>query len=301
MVWILSVRCARLALALMAAASMPSISGCGANKPGWASLDPNDWSNQRIADHPLVLDLAGPISVDVGTFAGNVTIEADPDLTKGEVTIVREGLHGFGRSKEAKASLSDITASVDLVAADTSRGQLGQTLRIRAETANAEPHFQRAHVYIKAPAIDGVFVATDDGNVTAKHVEGAMDIETSNGLVSVRTNLTLQRPVTIINSNGDIILRMRGEGSGAFDAQTINGRVSADIRYGSVSVAAVTRDDLYQATLNKGTNKMVLRTTNGDIKIAVMDENEEAVVMPSHHKKPKEEPLVAPAPATQPD
>lgn len=299
MVWIPAVRCARLALVLMALASLSALSGCGANTPGWASLNPSDWSNQRIADEPLVLDLAGPISVDVGTFAGNVTIEADPDLSKGEVTIVREGLHGFGRSKEAKASLSDITASVDLVAADTSRGQLGQTLRIRAETANAEPHFQRAHVYIKAPAIDGVFVATDDGNVMAKHVEGAMDIETSNGLVSVRTNLTLQRPVTIINSNGDIILRMRGEGSAAFDAQTINGRVSADIRYGSLNVASVTRDDTYQATLNQGTNKVVLRTTNGDIKIAVMAENEEGVVMPSDRKKPKDEPLVTPA--TQPE
>ena len=288
-----AVRCARLAFVLMALASLPAPSGC--------SLNPSDWGNQRIADHPLVLDLAGPISVDVGTFAGDVTIEADPDLTKGEVTIVREGLHGFGRSKEAKASLTDITASVDLVAADTSRGQLGQTLRIRAETANAEPHFQRAHVYIKAPAIDGVFVATDDGNVTAKHVEGAMDIETSNGLVSVRTNLPLTRPVTIINSNGDIILRMRGEGRAAFDAQTINGRVSADIRHGAVNVAPGTRDDLYLATFNQGANKMVLRTTNGDIKIAVMEENEEGVVMPSGRQKPKEEPLVTPAPATQPE
>lgn len=287
----------RLLPTLLALSAFATIAGgCGANKPAWMSLDPDDWSNRRIADEPLVLELEGPISLDVASFAGDVIIEADPERTQGEVTIVREGRHGFGRSKDARASLADITASVEIVAADTSRGELGQTLRIRTETANAEPHLQRAHVYVKAPAIDGVFVQTHDGEVTATHVEGTVDIETSNGLASVRTNLAMTDPVTIINRNGDIIFRSSPGSRGAFDAQTINGRIDADLRFGSVRVTNVTRDDVYQATLNDGTNRMVFRTTNGDIKIAVMAENERTIILPSGRKPPREEPDDFPEP-----
>lgn len=276
------------------------LAGCGANRPGWASLNPNDWANQRVADDPLVFDLEGPISVDVDTFAGDVTIEGDPTLKQGEVRIVREGLHGFGRSKEAKASLGSIAATAEITAADTSRGELGQTLRIRATSDDPESYLQRAHIYVTAPFIDGVFVHGNDGNVTAKHIEGTVDIESSNGTVSVRTNLAMMHAVTIINKNGDIIYRTRGESTGQFDAQTIGGRASADIRFGSVNVAPVTRDDLLKATLNNGSNRVTLRTTNGDIRIAVLAENERTLIPLTNRKPPKEESLVPKQPATQP-
>ncbi len=283
------------------------LAGCGSSKPGWASLNPSDWSNQRVSDDPLKLDLEGPISLDVESFAGDVTVEADPKLTQGEVIIVREGKHGFGRSKEAKASLADISASVEIVAADTSKGELGQTLRIRTETSNAEPYLQRAHVYVKAPAIEGMTVHTSDGDVTATHIEGMVDVETSNGTASVRTNLAMLQPVTIINRNGDIIFRMRGEGTAAFDAQTIGGKVSADIRFGNMRIEGAVNSDQFKGWLNNGTNRMVFRTTNGDIKISVLAENEKTILMPSHPKAEKEEPVVEPTPestdaaATQPE
>lgn len=290
-------------LPLMSAACLAALlalTGCGANKPGWASLNPNDWSNQRRADDPLVLELEGPISLDIDTFAGDVVIEADPARTTGEVTIIREARFGHGRSKEGKASLADISASVDIVPADTSRGELGQTLRIRTSTSNPERFLQRAHVHVKAPAIDGVFVHAADGSVTVRHIEGAVDIETSNGLASVRTNLAMNKPVTIINKNGDIIFRASGESAGALDAQTVGGVTSADLRLGSVTVDAATRDDSFRATLNAGKDRWIFRTTNGDIKIAVMAENEQTIIMPSNRKPPKEEPLVEPA-ASQPE
>jgi DUF4097 and DUF4098 domain-containing protein YvlB len=272
--------------------------GCGADKPGWASFNPSDWANQRVADDPLVFDLEGPISVDVETFAGDVSIEADPKLKQGEVRIVREGLHGFGRSKEAKASLGDINATAELGAADTSRGELGQTLRIRASSTNPEVYLQRAHIFVKAPAIDGVFVHSEDGSITVRHIEGTVDIEGSNGVVSVRTNLVMNHPVTIINKNGDVIYRAGAGSSGDVDAQTVNGLANADIRYGAVTVAPVTRNDLFRGTINGGTNRVVLRTTNGDVKIAVMKENENTVLLPSSHAPPKPaEPPAGSAPA----
>lgn len=288
-------------LATAAALALTMLTGCGSDKPGWVSLNPNDWSIQRQADDPLVLDLEGPISLDIDTFAGDVTIEGDPDLSAGEVVIIREGRHGFGRRGESKASFADITASVEIVAADTSRGELGQTLRIRTETVSAEPHFQRAHVRVKAPAIEGLTVRTNDGDVTIKHVEGMADVESNNGTVSLRTNLAMNKPVTIINRNGDIIFRSNPDSAGAFDAETITGKVKTDFRYGAVKVESATRDNMAKATLNGGTNRMIFRTTNGDINIGIHGENERAVIQESGRKPPEEKPLVEPEPATQPE
>jgi hypothetical protein len=279
---------------LLAALFALNLGACSSDPDpaGWDALNPGNWSNKRETDDALVFDLSGPISVDVVSFAGDVVIEADSRLTRGEVTFVREARHGFGRKKDAKASLGDITASAEITAADTTRGELGQTLRIRTESTNPELYLQRAHVYVRAPAIDGVFVHTDDGNVTARHIEGAVDIESSNGTVSVRTNLVMTKPVTIINRNGDVIYRAARDSTGKFDVQTISGRASADIRFGTLHLDGVTRDDLFKATLNNGTNPVTLRTTNGDIKVGVLAENEKTVILPSGRKPPKEEPIV---------
>jgi hypothetical protein len=274
---------------LMLALAMGLACGCsGPKKPAWASLNPNAWSNKGQTDEPIVIDVTGPIAVDVETFGGNVEIKADPRAHAATIIVVREARYGWGRSGEGKASLGDIAVSADLGAADMARGELGQTLRVRVTTASAEPHLQRAHVYLKAPEIDGVRVKTDDGHVNVAHIEGAVDIESSNGNVRLASNRAMRQPVTIINNNGHIDYRVRGESSAQFDAQTINGEASADVKYGSLVLRPSTRDDLYQATLNEGLNKVILRTTNGNIRIAVVPDAEGVVQLRGGPNKPKE-------------
>ncbi len=288
-----TVQAAALLLALSLAA------GCSNKKgPSWASLNPNDWSNKRHTDEPIVIDVVGPIAVDVETFGGDVVIESDPKAKAATVTVIREAMYGWGRSGEGKASLGDISVTAELGAADLARGELGQALRVRATTSSPEPHLQRAHVYVKAPDIDGMRVKTDDGKVDVSHIEGAVDIESSNGNVRLATNRAMRQPVTIINRDGHIDYRVRGESSADFDAQTINGRVSGFVKYGTLILKSTSRDDLYQATLNDGTNKVILRTTNGNITIAVVPDAESVVQMRGGPNKPPKEPE---PPASQPD
>lgn len=249
-------------------------SGCeGPNKRPWLSFDPNDWANRAIVDEPIVLEASGPLEVDVELFGGTVHIQGDPSLAQPRVTFVREGVHGHGRAEEAKQSLQDIQTSVEVIP-----GELGQTLRVRSQTSNAEPHFQRSHVFIEAPEIDGVKVRTTNGQVRVKNIRGRVDITTTEAKVYVATNQPMNRPVTIVNRNGEIEFRVRAESQGIIDAQTVNGRAHGFARYGKLILGPECRNDIFKATLNEGRNPITLRTVNADIYVAVVHNPERAEV-----------------------
>ncbi|MCI0630494.1 MAG: DUF4097 domain-containing protein [Phycisphaerales bacterium] len=235
---------------------------------GGCSLNPNEWANRSEADDPIMLEVAGPVAIDVESFNGDVIIESDPKLERAKVSVVREGVHGHDRAKEAEASLKAIEYTVQIVP-----GELGQVVQVRTRTSDPEPHFQRAHVHIELPDIDGVRVRTSNGKVYAKHVRGVIDISTSQDDVRVLTTQALNRPVTIINRDGDIDFRVRAESTGRFDAQTVNGRVTDVVRYGTMNIESL-GDDLLRGTLNDGTNPITLRTANGDIRIAIVPDPE---------------------------
>ena len=260
-----------IAMTFMILAASSLLTGCsGADRPAWFSINPNDWSNRADVDDPVIFEVSGPISVDVETFHGDVMINVNPKLEQARVTIVREARHGHDRTDEANHSLSEIGVTSDIVP-----GELGQSLQVRAQSSHAEPHFQRAHVYIEAPEIDGVRVRTSTGKVYAQGVRGAIDIETSEQDVRVMTNLALMQPITIVNRNADIDLRMRGESAANFDAQTVDGQVTHNVRYGNLIVQSQTSHDTLNAVLNQGANPVVLRTVKGDIRIAVVHNPED--------------------------
>jgi len=181
------------------------------------------------------------------------------------VTIRRVAIHGAGRQEEAEASLSQIDYIVEVVP-----GDLGQVLRIRTFTTHAEPHFQRADIHIDVPAVDGVFVRTERGDVVAINIEGEVDIANKLGDVRIMTNLPMKRSVTIVNSEGDIEYRVRGESTGVFDCTADGGRVEHRVKYGTFRIAPNRRSGRLQAALNQGDNLIDLRTQDGNIFIAVV-------------------------------
>jgi DUF4097 and DUF4098 domain-containing protein YvlB len=261
-----------VALMMVLLVAALGVSGCtGPDRPAWLSIHPNDWANRGQADDPIVLEVAGPVAIDVQSFNGDivVTATADPKAKQAKVTIVREGTHGFDRAKEAKASLADISYTAEIVP-----GELGQVLQLRTSTTNIEPHFQRAHVYIELPEVADLRVHTTNGKVWARNITGSVDVSTSEGDVRIMTNQPMLRPVTIVNRNGDIDYRVRAESTGKIDCQTVNGKVTALVKYGTMNIQPPTRTDLLNATLNSGTNPLVMRTVNGDIRIAVVSNPE---------------------------
>lgn len=227
-------------------------------------------STKKIADEPIVMELAAPVAIDVQSFNGDVIVEAGPEFPVATVQVVRRAKHGYMRQEEAEESLEQITYIVGLVP-----GELGQVLQVKTSTDHPEPYFQEADVYITLPEAEGLFVRTTNGRVEARGVTGSIDIETTNDDVRILSNRPLRRPVTVVNRNGDIVYRVRAESTGEFDCETVNGQVVTHVEYGQFFVAPTNDRDTMRAIFNGGSNRIVLRTVDGDIIIAVVENPQE--------------------------
>ncbi len=251
--------------ALLMLLALTSIGCEGRASSSRSPFDIQRLTYMRLTDEPTVIEVALPVGIDVESFGGDVVINVDEELEFATITVRRVATHGPRRKEEAEASLPQIDYRVEVVP-----GQLGQVLRIRTWTTHAEPHFQRADLRIDVPAVDGVFVRTERGDVVISGIEGVVDISNRRGDVRVMTNLPMLREVTIINSEGNIEYRVRGESTGVFDCIAEGGRVDHRVMYGKFQIAPNRRYGRLQAALNDGTNKVTLRTEDGNISVAVV-------------------------------
>jgi hypothetical protein len=226
-------------------------------------------ANRHASEPGFVFEATrlAPIAIDVQSFNGRVEVEADSGLEQGEVSITREAVHGWKRTGEAEASLEAIQTSVEIVPGD--RGQL---LRVRTSTTHPEPHFQRAHVRIRAPAVEGVTVHTSRGRVFVKQASGTVDIRTTDGDVRFLTVLPMTDPVSIVTNEGDIDFRIRAESRGRFECESVGGTARFRQRYGDWRLEPNFERHRFNATLNDGDNPILLRVTDGDIRVAIVDD-----------------------------
>lgn len=236
-------------LMIAALVGLVALSGC----KGTTKLD----GRQRF-------DMAGPISVNVQSFNGDVFIETDERATDVTFRVEREATHGFFRGGDAANAIKGIDYDAKLVT-----GDLGPELQVRTWTDTPEPYLQKANIYITAPALHDVKVTTHTGNVRVENMNGLVDITTYDGDVVVMTNEAMTRPVTIVTSDGTIDYRVRGESTGRFDCETVRGVVKHRLMYGRFVMQPSDNNSL-QMTLNDGENPIRLRTVDGDIRIAVV-------------------------------
>jgi hypothetical protein len=215
-------------------------------------------------EDPITLPLAGPVAVDIDSFGGRISITADDALREATVIVRREARHGFTRKGEAKQSLDEIGVDIEVVSAAS-----GPRLEIRSWTDHDEPHFQRAHLRVTLPGVDGLTVRNGIGDVEAINIAGTIHIETAEGDVRVMTNRPLRRDVTVVNREGDIDYRVRPESAGAFDCRTVGGEVLYRARRSSFIVERSSAETLL-AILNDGANPIQLLTTGGNIRVAVV-------------------------------
>ncbi len=208
---------------------------------------------------------AQPLAIDVESFRGDVIIRANPNLEKAEVVVTRAFTNPALRDDEGRDSLDRITASAQMV-----DSELGPTLMVRAGTDFAEPHFQRAHVKITAPAVGDVMVRTSHGKVWVIDHQGPVDIANRFGHVRVMTHWPMLEPCSVQNMDGDIDFRVRAESQGAFDCAADGGKALVRALYGELLIHAGTRVDRLYATLNGGDNDIVLHTTDGNVRVAVV-------------------------------
>ena len=219
---------------------------------------------RTVPDAATVLNVRGPVMVDVESFAGDVTIIADDRLDAAEVRVVRQSRHGSGRDTDAYHSVDDIDYRVSI-----DRTDRGPVLLVRTWSDNPESHLQRAHVTIRLPAVDGLLINTQHGNVSVKNTSGPTEIHTTGGDVRFMTDHAMLDHVTIVNREGDIDYRVRGESTAAFLAETIDGSVRYRAIEGRVRPTTHTPRRLI-ATLNAGRNPVELRTVEGSVRIAIV-------------------------------
>ncbi len=217
------------------------------------------------SDDPVRFQLTEPIGLEVDAFAGDVSVEVDERRTDVKLTVTRQALHGFGRREAGNAAVDSIDYHTEII--NTERGKV---MRIVTTTSDDQPELLRANLRILAPAIDGVTVRTTSGDVRLEMVRGTLDLKTDRGRIIVQTAWAINDPVTIINNDGPIDYRVRGESTGIFDCETIGGRVSASVLFGQLIVDASTDADTFRGVLNDGTNPVEMRALDGDIRIAVM-------------------------------
>ena len=247
--------------ALAAAACM---GGCGVLR---APLNPGTWPYRQQTDDPIYLRAEEPVAVDVESFNGDVIVNASERFKWATVRVRRQATHGYGRSVDAGASLAGIDYRIGMVP-----GEAGEVLTVRIWTTDPEPWFQRAHVEIDVPAVDGLRVRTQRGKVYATNIRGAVDVEIADGDVRIITNRPMWQPVSVTTLQGDVDYRVRGESTAAFDCEAANGDVTYRVRYGRLHVLPGTNNTRLLASLNGGDNPVHLRAANGDIRIAVVSE-----------------------------
>ena len=238
-------------MAIIVAGATIGLGGCG---------------TPSLMGEPILLATQGPVAVDVVSFGGDVTVNADPTLQWATIEVHLKATHGFRRNREAQESLVNIRYSARIVA-----GEHGPVLQVRTWSTDREPWFQRAHVEINLPRVRGLTVRTTNGTIEALNVGGEIDIECSNGDVRVMTNVRMLRAVTIHNDHGDIDYRVPYGSTAAFTCHSIGGSVDGRIREGRYVVHTGTDHATLVATLNEGTNPVKLTTSGGDIRIAVVE------------------------------
>jgi hypothetical protein len=218
-------------------------------------------------DEPIELKTTGAIAVDVDNFAGDVTVRADRKVERTFVEVRRVSTHGLGRWVESKEALDDASWTASL----QPREGGGETLVIRTDTPNPEKYFHHMEILVVTPALDSVKVRSTNGDVTVIENRGSVDIETTRGDVRMMTPWPMTGPMTIVTSEGSIDYRVRGESKGVFDCESRGGEVRQRAEFGKWLALDTDNDhDRFLAVLNDGTNPVVLRTSEKNIRVAIV-------------------------------
>lgn len=223
------------------------------------------WDRDRVIE----VATAGPIVVEVRSFGGAVSVRANPRLAETRVWVERRAAHGFGRYAEAAAAMAAIDYTVSL-----ERGESGEEiLLVRSECDSPETLLVDATISIETPDLDRVFIRTARGDVTVLGNRGPVDIVTSHGDVRVATPWPMREPIRIMNTDGGVEYRIRAESTGRFDLATIGGEIRQRCERGTwVKVDPENRHDRMVASFNGGDNPVLIRTSEGDIAIAVVSD-----------------------------
>ena len=226
------------------------------------------YGQMAIDDPQIVVATDGPVDIDIESFGGTVLVEAVPGLKNTIIEPVRHANHGHLRRDEAESSLDEMDYVVELIPGDLNR----ETVRVVATSADLEEHFQGVDFRIRTADLGSVRVRTDHGRVWVKNNTGGVDVETTHGDIRVITDHAMNDPIILVTKEGDVDYRAPKGSTGIYDLRSIGGLVYN--RFTEARVVSTSPDNdpaTFIADVGGGLNPVLVRTTYGDIRVAVTE------------------------------
>ena len=211
----------------------------------------------------------GLVHVKVRNMQGDVRVRGQRKDAAGPTTVRLRPSADIDHSYAISRQLEGIKWNADMKPqADGSR-----LLELTLSVPDPKAWFVRCEIEIDTPRLGRVDVATDHGRVLVEDNRGGVTVKTAFGDVRMRTPWAITEPCRIDVRDGDAEWIVRGESSGAFDCETIGGKVGVYARYGRWIATDPRNDhDSLVGTLNGGTNPVVIRVQDGDIGVMVVED-----------------------------
>ncbi|MCP4833457.1 MAG: DUF4097 family beta strand repeat protein [Phycisphaera sp.] len=226
------------------------------------------YGQMAIDDPQIVVATNGPVDIDIDSFGGTVLVEAVPGLKNTIIEPVRHANHGHLRRDEAEASLDQMDYVVELIPGDLNR----ETVRVIATSDDLEEHFQGVDFRIRTADLGSVRVRTDHGRVWVKNNKGGVDVETTHGDIRVITDHPMNEPIILVTKEGDVDYRAPKGSTGIYDLRSIGGLVYNRFTEARVVSTSPENDPAtFVADVGGGLNPVLVRTTYGDIRVAVTE------------------------------
>ncbi len=226
-------------------------------------------STAMVHEHRLELpEGTRMLAVDVENFSGVVEVRGDRGQ-EGQAMVRAEVVTAWDADREARGRVSE---SVDVWAEIVEEEPGLAVLRVR--TGNSiEGHEHGVRIYIESPRIDGTRIVNQGGYVEVVGVRGGTHIENRFGMIELRTDHPLTEDVTILNTDGPILVRMPPGSTGLFDLETLDGEASMSDESGDISEMRSTHETLH-TMLGDGSNMVLARTNLGDVRVWVTKDAE---------------------------
>lgn len=215
------------------------LAGCGSFK------------SEREMTYEHTLTSTGPVTLDVQTDNGAISIEAAPG-TRTLKVISRQRARGNSQgAADARVATFDVSIQEDadgkivirpiLPKPRQSGDMVGLQVMVpelagaHAVTDNGQIHLEGATAKSTLYTDNGrvsalgcsadLQIETDNGRVTVQDCSGALQVETDNGRIGIEAH---SGPVVAYTDNGRITLKLAGDASHTFQLKSDNGRIEVD-------------------------------------------------------------------------
>lgn len=211
------------------------------------------------------LERSPSIALDVDNPIGSVLVYVDNEVTQPRV-IARAGAR-TGEPTENYNGDRWVTASVT-----ESEGRAVLTVR-NTERKPEEKNFW-VQVIVVLPSCDGVRIRNSDGLVDVRGVSGAIQIENGGagrrgGNVKFEAGRPITAPVTISTANGNVDLIFPTGTAGTIELLSGNGMLANISAWTGQLEHSVHKPGSYKGVLNRGQNKINVKTNEGQIDMRV--------------------------------